>query len=225
MAIAALVLLIVAPTLVLLARGARLRWSLLGVGSWMLALMVKIAAVLALYRFDGTPRAGLPATAAAHGTISAVLELGFAALFLRRRAPRLIDAIAFGAAIGSFEVLWTLFEAALELDEAGELTVANLLAVASVPFLFERGITLVSHTASRVLIWAALTRRRLRPAAIALALFALCDGVAACGAMAGWDWEDPRVVVGFDLFLAALALIETAAAWRFCRPPRVQVEV
>jgi hypothetical protein len=48
------------------------------------------------------------------GTISAACELGAAAVFLRKPSVRLIDAIGFGVAIGSFEIVFTVGLGVLE---------------------------------------------------------------------------------------------------------------
>jgi hypothetical protein len=111
-------------------------------------------------------------------------------------------------------VLW---EGYLELFDAGELTGENFFAIASGLFLVERTITFVGHVASRVLIYAALARRDFVPAAVAVAIFWLCDGGAVYGGLAGWRWDDPWVLAGFDAYLAVLGIIEAAAAWCFSR--------
>jgi hypothetical protein len=51
----------------------------------------------------------------------------------------------------------------------------------------------------------------------AAGLFALVDGAAVYGVLAGWDWEDGRVWAAFSLFLAAVGVVEALAAWRFAR--------
>jgi len=212
-----IVILLVAPAAILRRAGARRRWFFLGILSWLLALAIKIPAVLALYTADGAPRFLPVAVAVIHGLLSAAAELGMAALVLRRARLSLPDVLAFGAAIGSFEVAWVLWEGTLELVDRGELTRANVLALASGPLLIERAVTLVSHTASRVLVYIALVRRWVFPAALAVGLFALCDGVAAYGGIAGWRWQDLWVRAGFNLFLVAVAALEVLAAWRFGR--------
>jgi hypothetical protein len=212
-----IILLVFGPPLALLWQGAKLRWLVLGVASWFIALCLKMPAMVALYGLDGEPPFSPLATASIHGLISAAAELGLAALFLFRRRLGLVDVLAFGAGIGSFEVLWVLWEGFLELYDAGEFTRANFFAIASGLFLVERTITFVGHVASRVLIYAALVRRDFVPAAVAVIVFLLCDGGAVYGGLAGWRWDDPWVLVGFDVYLATLGILEAVAAWYFGR--------
>jgi hypothetical protein len=207
--------LVFGPAVALWWLGARLRWMFIGIGSWFLALFLKILAIVALYGLDGESPLPILSTAALHGLISVLAELGLAALFLRGQRLRLVDAIAFGAGIGAFEVAWVLWEGSLELIDVGELTWDNFLAFANGLFLIERTITLIGHTASRVLIYAALVRRQALPAVVAVMLFWLCDGAAVYGGLAGWQWDDPWILVGFDSFLAIVGIIEAAAAWYF----------
>jgi hypothetical protein len=95
-----IILLVLGPPLVLLWKGARLRWLVLGVASWFIALCLKIPAMVALYGLDGEPPFSPLATASIHGLISGAAELGLAALFLFRRRLGLVDVLAFGAGIG-----------------------------------------------------------------------------------------------------------------------------
>jgi hypothetical protein len=209
--------LVVGPPAALRRAGARWRWFAFGILSWGVALALKVPAGLLLCNPDGSPR--LPAGAAAGllGFLSAAAELGMAALFLRRARLSLPDVLAFGVGIGSFEAVWALGEGFLELADARALTLANTLAIASGWFLLERALTLVSHTADRLLVYAALARCRPLPAVVAVGLFTLCDGVASYGVLAGWDWENPLIRAGITLFLAALAVVEVLAAWCFGR--------
>jgi hypothetical protein len=72
------------------------------------------------------------------GTISAACELGAAAVFLSRPTVRLIDAIGFGVAIGSFEVVFSLGVGFLEkLDDNLRFAGAPFDFVDGM-FLFER---------------------------------------------------------------------------------------
>jgi hypothetical protein len=211
------VLLVIGPGTVLCLLGARPRWIFVGILSWMLALAIKIPALLVVYGFDGVPAFPISATAILHGLISAAAELGMAALLLHRSRLSFLDALAFGVGVGSFEVVWVLWEGSLELIDSGDFTGPNALAMASGPLLLERAITLISHTASRLLVYISVVRRYVLPAAIAVALFALCDGVAVYGGLAGWRWEHATVRYGFNAFLAALAAVEMGAAWFFSR--------
>jgi hypothetical protein len=94
----------------------------------------------------------------------------------------------------------------------------DLPAAAGASFLVERAYAVASHTASRVLIASALGLRSWRPAAVALATFAVVDGLAMYSLLASWDWESPAVVIPFHTMGVCVALLEAAVAWHFARP-------
>ncbi|MHC4550722.1 MAG: hypothetical protein ACYTEZ_18335 [Planctomycetota bacterium] len=197
------------PVLVLRRCGAAWGWFGLGIASWALALAVKIPAAVALHY------AGL--SAATEGTLSGVVsaacELGFAALFLRRRTLSGANVLAFGVGIGAFEVLFVLGLAGLEAT-AGEADPAPMAAgVAWLFLVLERAISLVGHAASRVLVYVALRARWLLPAVVAVTVFACVDGVASYGTTAGWDWDRVDVRGLFTLFIAVAGALEAAVAW------------
>lgn len=201
--------LVAGPVLILRIRyGARWSSFVLGILSFLIALAVKIPLSLAM-----------PRSAVWAGVISAVTELGAAAIFLRPRM-RGADVLAFGAGIGCFEIVMKMAMGAAGASEpAGTAAAAPLLLT-----LVEHASTVVGHTASRALVYVARSARRLAPAAIALATFSLVDGMAAHGALRGWEWGSLAVYGPFVLFLAAVAAVETGAAiwfWkRFETPGR-----
>jgi membrane protein YdbS with pleckstrin-like domain len=203
------------PVLCLRRRGAAWRWFGLGIASWALALCAKLTLNIGL--FFGVP-AGWPATAhgALAGLVSAVCELGLAALFLRRRALSAANVLAFGAGIGSIEVFFTLGLGAFAAIATGADATPDPMPPAAVWlfFLLERAITLVGHVSSRVLVYVALRAKWLFPALMALILFASVDGVAAYGDIAGWEWSSIPGRGRFILFLAVVGAVEAAlAAW------------
>ena len=204
-AVAASLLIAGAPVLFLRLRGAEWRWFWLGIASWALALVPKV--ILAIPIELG----GLPAEAQGilGGLVSAGCELGMAALFLRRRTWSTANVRAFGAGIGSFEVLFALGLASIE-------AVADAMMptrIAMLFFLLERVIALVGHVASRVLVYVALRAKQLLPAVVALVVFAFVDGTASYGVAAGWDWDRVAVRASFLLFIAVAGTLEAGVAW------------
>jgi len=206
-----LAFLIIAPAFCAVKLGGRWRWMFLGIGSWMLGLMAKNAL---FYLLDWSGDAYWPhvARAVVVGTLSASCELGAAAVFLRRPVITLIDAVGFGAAIGSFEVIFTLSLGLLEGLGENLQWVAPPLGFVNGTFLFERILALAGHTASRVLVFIALQRKQWLPGAIALLTFSSIDGLAAYGVAAEWNWEDAAISFRFQITEAAIALLEAAAA-------------
>jgi hypothetical protein len=212
LALAGILLLVGGPVLCLRRRGAAWRWFFLGIASWALALFAKFLLNIGLY-VGGA--AALPA--AAQGTlggfVSAGCELGMAALFLRRRVLSAANVLAFGAGIGSFEVLFVLGLGAGVALVDGAAAGAMPAAAAWLFFLLERVLTLVGHVASRVLVYVALRARWLFPAVVAVLLFACVDGTAAYGAAAGLDWDSIAVRGRLTLFLAVVGAGEAVFAW------------
>lgn len=206
------------PVLCLRLRGAAWRWFGLGIASWALAFVVKAT----LHYAAGLETLSAPSQGALAGLLSAACELGFAALFLRRRTLSAADVLAFGAGIGSFEVFFVLGLGALEALDTGATAVPPPMpaAAAWLFFLIERAIALVGHVSSRVLVYVALRARWALPAAVAVLFFACVDGVASYGHAAGWDWGRPAVLGGLMLFLAALGATEAGVAWWAWRTAR-----
>jgi hypothetical protein len=199
------------PVLCLRLRGAAWRWFALGIASWVLALIVKGT----LHYATGLDTLPAPSQGVLAGLLSAACELGFAALFLRRRTLSAANVLAFGAGIGAFEVFFVLGIGALEAVATGaEAAPASMPAAAAwLFFLLERALTLVGHVSSRVLVYVALRARWALPAALAVLLFACVDGVATYGHAAGWYWESTAVLGDMMVFLAVLGAVEAGAAW------------
>ncbi|MHC4108761.1 MAG: hypothetical protein ACYS6Z_17790 [Planctomycetota bacterium] len=224
-AVAGILLIAGGPVLCLRLRGAAWRWFGLGIASWALALYAKLALNICLYHggADGLPAA---VQGVLGGLVSAGCELGMAALFLRRRTLSAANVLAFGAGIGSFEVLFVLgFGAIVAIVTGADATPTPMPAAAAwLFFLLERAITLVGHVSSRVLVYVALRARWLFPAAVAVLLFACVDGVTAQGEAAGWDWKSVAGRGRFILFLAIAGAVEAALAWWAWRTARARAE-
>lgn len=187
-------------------RGARWRWLFLGIASWGIAVVLKIVAngSLWLLGLEGQPA---PVQAAATGVVSAVAELGTTALFLFLGKPRWRDVLLFGAGIGGFEALLLL---------PGHV----FGAPPAIGFLFvlDRGLALVGHTASRVLVFAA--RGRWPAALVAVATFSIIDGAADFMQADGIDFLIPAVYARFLAVSAAVGAVEVAAAVFYRRVSR-----
>ena len=209
------------PVLCLRLRGAAWRWFALGIASWALALCAKLALGIPLY-YGGAEELPAAAQGVLGGLVSAVCELGMAALFLRRRTLSAANVLAFGAGIGSFEVFFILGSAVVAAiwTEADAPSGSMPVAAAWLFFLLERAITLVGHVSSRVLVYVALRARWPLPAAVAVLLFTCVDGVASYGHAAGWDWERVALRAGLILFLAVTGTFEAAVAWWAWRTAR-----
>jgi hypothetical protein len=208
-----LVLLVIVPILLLRWKyGAQWKWLGLGVASWMLGVLVK--QVLAVSgEAVGQERLCPVSQATINGLISALTELGAAAWFLRRAQLRWADILAFGVAIGAFEVfvvLWLVWLEWLDGPPAGSLP-----PIFELDLLVQRSIAMMGHVASRVLVYVGLRMRWLLPALIAVTLFSLVDGVADYSLVARWDWSDPKVITGYYLFAGIVSAVEALAAWFF----------
>ena len=203
-------LLAVGPVLCVRYRGrAGWRWFLLGIASWVMALAAKSAIQLALEAM--TTSAALQGGLG--GIVSALCELGAAALFLRRRDLRGSDLIAFGVGIGAFEVLFVMVLG--WTTESGPSSV--VWWVTWIEFFVERSLAMIVHVASRVLVHVALRIRNILPALIAVFTFASVDGLASYGWAAGWNWEAAHVLVPVLGFIAIMGGLEAWAAWWFWR--------
>jgi hypothetical protein len=210
--------LVLGPVLFLrLRHDAAWQWFGLGIASWVLALVGKIgldAAVGGMGLHEQPPWA----QGVWGGLNSAGWELGMAVLFLHGRRLSTANVLAFGTGIGAFEVLFLGGLGLLEgLGTEENVTAGPTGVLVWLNFMVERGLTLIGHVASRVLIYVAVHRRWWLPAAVALVTFTAVDGVASYGWAAEWNWDDSRVLGFFYLFLATVAVVEVVLAWWFWR--------
>ena len=165
--------------------------------------------------------------ATAQGFISALSELGAAALFFLLVIPRLSlpELIGFGAAAGIVEAL------VIPLMSIGGINIlsgtpvekhaanqwqdlgATPLAVMVFPVV-ERGLTMVLHTSSRALIYAAIVLGNVVPALLAVSLFASVDGVAYYALLNKWKFLSLTVAIKFYALVAIAAGILSLVFWR-----------
>ena len=214
--------LVIAPPLFAVKFGARWRWLLMGIASWMLGLLVKN---ILLYLLDLFGEAHWPVgvRGVIEGILAAVCELGAAVLFLRRPIITLPDAIGFGLAVGCFEAVCVFGLGLLEgVNEHLRFT-HPAFGFVTVSFLCERTFALAGHTAACVLIFLALRKKMLLPAVIAFVLSSFIDGLTAYGVAAAWNWDDPRIDFPFQITVSIVAMLGTVAAIWFATRIRPQV--
>ncbi|MBI4600429.1 MAG: hypothetical protein HY721_00575 [Planctomycetes bacterium] len=217
---AALLLLTFGVPAGLLLAGASWRWLGLGALAWAAAVAVKALAGALVAGASRRAVSSARARAAVWGVWSAACELGAAALaFLAfRPRPTLLDVAGCGAGAGALEIAWVV---AVAVYHGAAATAAregppdepdDTDWIVRWSGVLERASTLAGHIGSRGLVWLGLQSWALSPAlALALATFALVDGVAGYGVDAGWRWSEPRLCRRFQAFLAATALVELGA--------------
>ena len=211
-----LCLLIVIPIVFLLVIKASLKWAILGVISWLIGIALKAAIS---YGLSILTKSKLPITIQStfDGFISAMAELGAAAFFLSRTKLDLPDVLAFGIGIGLFEIFFTMFMAVDEIsqEKSKPPTLWESISWISGMFIIERALTLVGHTASRIIVYIAIVERWLLPAFCALAIFSFVDGFASYGVLAKWDWASPVIKKRLYVVLVITTILEVVLAYFF----------
>ena len=165
--------------------------------------------------------------AISQGLISAVSELGAAALFFLFVTPELSirELIAFGAAAGiveavviplmSFGGFGVLSGTPVErsFTEEWKETGATPLAVMVFP-LVERALTMWLHVSSRALIYAAMVLGAVVPAVLSVLFFASVDGLGYYALLKKWKVLSSTVAVKFYAFVVLAAGLLTIVFWR-----------
>jgi hypothetical protein len=164
--------------------------------------------------------------ATSQGFISALSELGAAALFFLLVIPKLSlpELIGFGAAAGMVEALVVPLmsigginilsgtpvekNAAVQWQEMG----ATPFAVMVFPIV-ERGLTLLLHTSSRALVYASMVLGNVVPALLAVSVFATVDGVAYYALLEKWKVLSFAVAIRYYALVALGAGILTLVFW------------
>lgn len=192
-------------------------WSWIGLGAaaWVVAVVVKVFAGGLVWVVSERLLKSNYLKAAVWGMWSGICELGATAIAFGKAdvLPGLGDAVGFGVAAGSVEVLYVLLVA---LTTSGKREMPpptksddTFLAWSGV---VERYLTSAMHLATRGLVWVGLHTWRLAPGIVlALAAFALVDGVATYGEAGKWNWGNPRIARRFYAFLAAVTAIAVVA--------------
>lgn len=156
--------------------------------------------------------------APAQGFVSALSELGAAALFFLLVIPRLSlpDLIGFGAAAGIIEAIILPLMSIGGINLFSGTPVENHAAeqwqdLGATPFtvmvfpIVERGLTMVLHTSSRALIYAAIVLGNVSPALLAVSLFACVDGLAYYALLNKWKFLSFTVAIKFYAVIAIAA--------------------
>ncbi len=184
-------------------------WLLLGAGSWVLAVVLKVLADFVVQR---TATVALQDWAASllSGIWSSVCEIGLSAFAFWYWGARFSDALvmALGAAIAEFLIL---LPAALstKLDKK-KVTKAAERANWNA-FLAERTVAFASHIAARALAWLGIGGAEGLPAlGSAFGLFATTEAIQAYGQAKEWDWLNNRTLWTFLFFQIALVMVEIA---------------
>jgi hypothetical protein len=221
--LAALIAIAVGPPWLCIGPGG-VAWHLVGAGGvvWLVSVVAKSWTVR-LLRATWLPQPGsVRGAAVLQGLVSAILELGFAAAYLATAAAAfavdfdVIDIVGFGVGAGSAEagyVLWLgVFGPKPNEDElAAWVRGARVSWCVRYSVPVERLFALIGHTGSRGLIALALFGPGSLAwvwAVLAVALFALVDGVAVYGHQQQWQWHDPPVCRHAQSFFALVSLVE-----------------
>lgn len=154
--------------------------------------------------------------ATAQGLLSAVLELGVAALYLWRvKGADVYSIIGFGSGAGTAEICLVVVLSVREKDdsarEAEWLAKARQSLCVRHQVAIERFFACVGHIGTRGLIYVGLNVGIPGGSIIllaALAFFAFVDGVAMYGHLCGWDWFDPHRCRTVHLIFASVSLLE-----------------
>lgn len=160
--------------------------------------------------------------AIAQGLVSAISELGAAALFFLFVVPKLslTELIGFGAAAGIIEALVIPLMSIVGISVLGGTPVekhaaeqqaqdlnASPGAVMILPVV-ERGVTMTLHAASRALVYAATFLGNVAPALLAVSLFASIDGLAYYALLSKWKVHSCSIAIKFYALVAIAAGIQ-----------------
>jgi hypothetical protein len=191
-------------------------WFLVGAGSWVLAVVLKVLADFIVQR---TVTVALRDWAASvlSGLWSSLCEIGLAALAFWYWGASFADALvlATGAALAELFALWAgaLIAVQDKKKESKAKGASNWSA-----FFGERAVAVGSHLASRALAWLGIGGPGgLAALASAFAFFALTEGIQAYGQAKEWDWLNRRILWTYLFFQAAVIVAEIAlivAWWR-----------
>lgn len=208
---------------VYLAHGVRLKYFVLGSGSWGFGVLLKMALHATVMKRFTREQLATRKVAFLSGLVSGATELGLAALFLSFLGELTFwQVVAFGTGIGAVEA-WVvattpdllkgtvLEEGVRSLESA----IANLPAgqrfvwEALVPIL-ERVLALVGHVATRGLIYVACRTFDVLPALLALLAFVLLDGVLAFRTLLHPGPDQIRRLVQFYVWFTLIAAASAA---------------
>lgn len=190
-------------------------WFVLGALTWAVSVAVKLV-LSGVVHVATTKRLSPKWYAAAQGALSAVTELGAAALVFLYLLPEgsLSLVLAFGAGAGVVEALILFGVGLLSKTKAAtaEKSASALPWYQEWTFAVERFGALLGHIGSRGLVWLAVhsSLYPALPAILALISFSTVDGVATYGTLKKWDWLEPRIWKRFYSFATLVGVLEVA---------------
>ena len=183
-------------------------WFLVGAGSWVLAIVLK---VLADFLVQRSTNIALRDWAAAFlsGVWSSVCELGLCALAFWYWNAGFADGLvtALGAAMAEFLMLLpAALSAHFGKSQGKTKDKANWSA-----FFLERSLFIVNHISSRALLWlGVMGSAGLAAVAAAFGFFTITEGTQAYGQAREWDWLDRRTQLIFFAFVIIVLIAELA---------------
>lgn len=211
-----ILVLAITPPLLLWGLGlSSLVWILLGSLAWIAAVVVKSGPGAVLWWAFDRASLSLRTRSIVWGVWSAACELGLTALVFLYvdEFPSLVEMIGFGVGAAGVEALAIGFAGLVSIatkttDEGSDPAPGWIQRWSGV---VERALASTGHVSSRGLVWVSLHSLSFAPfAIIAVATFAIIDGVAVYGSDAGWDWHDATRALWFYSLVAKVTLIEAS---------------
>jgi hypothetical protein len=184
-------------------------WLLLGAGSWVLAVVLKVLADVVVQR---TMTVAFKDWAASllSGVWSSVCEIGLSAFAFWYWSATFADALVMALGAGAAEFV-ILLPAALSTKLDAKKTTKTKDRANWNAFLAERAVAFLSHIAARALAWLGVGGNAGLPAlGSAFGLFATTEAIQAYGQAKEWDWLDNRTLWTFLFFQLAIILAEIA---------------
>lgn len=185
-------------------------WLLLGAGSWVTALVLKILVDFIVQRTATVELKDWVASLLS-GLWSSLCELGVAALALWYWNATFADALvmALGAALAEFTIL---LPAAVSANWGKKKAPSKAKEAQGWHFFFaERAVTIASHLASRALVWLSVGGTGgFAALGSAFGLFALTEGIQAYAQAKEWDWLNARTLWTFLTFMIAIVALQIA---------------
>lgn len=190
-------------------------WLLLGAGTWVTALVLKILADFIVQRAMTVQLKDWVASLLS-GLWSSLCELGLAALAFWYWQATFADALvlALGAALAEFIIL---LPAAFGADWNKKTTASKAKrAHGWNSFFAERAVTIASHLVSRALLWVGIGGSGgLAAVGTAYGLFALTESIQAYGQAKEWDWLNARTLWTFLAFSMVVIGLQVYLIWRW----------
>jgi hypothetical protein len=163
------------------------------------------------------PRLARRPLSAAQGLVSALSELGSAALFMVFVVPEmtLAQLIGLGVAAAAVEAVVLPFmgnpfegtpledHAARVFEQASQNHALEWMGV------LERALVFMPHVSSRGLIYVSIATGSPYPAIIGIMLFAALDGVGYFGHLSKWEFGEVHTLNRFYAFLATIGVVQT----------------